>query len=69
MSYELQISHDLRVDHILCNRIKIVDKEFGLFREWSLETPHMLNYTRFTIMALNCSKMSFLSITQKQNVA
>ena len=69
MSYELHIAHDLRGDYMLCNHNKIVDKEFGLFREWSLKTPHMLNYTLFIIMDLNCSKMSILSITQKQNVA
>ena len=68
MLYELHIANDLRDDYMLCNHNKIVDKEFGLFREWSMETPPMLNYSRFLIMALKCSKMSFLSITQKQNV-
>ena len=57
MSYELQIAHDLRVDYMLCNHNKIVDKEFGLFREWSLKPSPMLNNARFVIMALNCSKM------------
>ena len=54
MSYELHIAHDLGADNILLNHNKIVDKEIGLFREWSLKTLYMLNYTHFVIRTLNC---------------
>ena len=54
MSYELHISHDLGVSYLPLNYDKIVDKDIRLFREWSLKTSPMLNYTHFVIIGLNC---------------
>ena len=46
MSYEFLITHDLRVDYMLWNHNKIVDKEIGLFRKWStVITPYAKIHT------------------------
>ena len=65
MLYEFHIAPDLRVDNILLNHNKIVDKNVGLFREWSLKTPPMLNYTSFVIMPSTVVKFRFCLVTQK----
>ena len=69
MSYELHITHDLRVDYMLWNHNKIVDKEIGFFRKWSLESPPMLKYTHFAIIAIKCSKKLYFMNKKEDNTA